>query len=315
MVLAAVKTSRAIRRLASRFDVLHAHNAQVRETAWAVRSARASGLPTLVKVVNTGEWFDLAMLARLSGRGRPWLRWLVEATDRWVAISLAVVANLREFGIPADRIVHLSNGVRLPDAVATIPPVARHFLHLGRLASTAPRDIDGLIRTFELIAQRHPEAELSLVGGGNRLAQVQAAAARSPVGSRLTVHEHQSPSPWLEWAHCMVHPSFFEGMSNALLEGMAAGLACVAYDIPPNREALGDGAAGILVPVGDHRELAAALSDLASVDGLARTWGGRARKRAEDTYDIEKIATRTIALYEELLNRYTGAAPRQRYMA
>jgi glycosyltransferase involved in cell wall biosynthesis len=108
----------------------------------------------------------------------------------------------------------------------------------------------------------------------------------------------------------MVQPSFFEGMSNALLEGMAAGLACVAYDIPPNRETLGDGAAGILVPVGDHPGLAAVLSDLASIDGLAETWGRRAHERAETTYDIQKIALRTIAVYEQLLNHRTPSSRR-----
>jgi glycosyltransferase involved in cell wall biosynthesis len=259
-------------------------------------------LKTVVKVVNTGEWFDLSLLARLSRRGRPWLRWLTQGTDHWVAISLDVAEHLRKFGIAVDRITHLPNGVEVPATAAAIPAVATRFLYLGRLADTAPRDIDGLLSAFAAVAQKNSNVRLAIVGGGNRLAAVRAAVSASG-RANVVVPGTREPMAWLNWAHCMVQPSFFEGMSNALLEGMAAGLACVAYDIPPNREAFDDGAAGMLVPAGDRDRLGAALVSLACDEGLARSWGRRARSRAASSYDITPIATRTIKLYEELLAR------------
>lgn len=91
-----------------------------------------------------------------------------------------------------------------------------------------------------------------------------------------------------------------------LLEGMAAGLAQVAYDIPQNREAIDDGRAGILTPVGDHRALAEALHALATKGGLARSYGRLARARSEAAYDIEQVATRTMDAYEEAMSRRAG---------
>jgi glycosyltransferase involved in cell wall biosynthesis len=90
-------------------------------------------------------------------------------------------------------------------------------------------------------------------------------------------------------------------MSNALLEGMAAGLPCIAYDIPPNREVLDSGSAGILVTVGDHAALAEAMISMTKIPGLARRLGHQGRARAAATYDLRDIAARTESLYHRLL--------------
>ena len=104
----------------------------------------------------------------------------------------------------------------------------------------------------------------------------------------------------MQWGHVLVQPSFAEGMSNALLEGMAAGLACVAYDIPPNREALGGGSAGELVPVGDVESLADRLTGFAREPGRARRFGDLGRERAVAKFRIERIRDRLLAIYSDL---------------
>lgn len=106
----------------------------------------------------------------------------------------------------------------------------------------------------------------------------------------------------MNWAHVVVQPSFIEGMSNALLEGMAYGRACVAYDIPPNNEALANGAAGLLVAPGDRCALSDAMASLASTSGLARLWGERARERASSVYDIQVVTRQLSTEYEGLLH-------------
>jgi glycosyltransferase involved in cell wall biosynthesis len=303
VLLRAFRTASAVRAAARRFDVIHVHNVSSPFTAFAVRRARRLGLRTVATAVNIGEWFDLDLLSKYRHLGQRCVHWLVQDVDRWVAISMAVARELRIAGIPEERITHLPNGVSLAEIPVELPVSASHFLHIGRLATTAPRDVLGLLQAFELVARRSEAAELALVGGGDHLHFVRRAAAASPVGERIHVPGTDNGAHWRRWAHCLVQPSFSEGMSNALLEGMASGLACVAYDIPPNREALGD--AGVLVPVADRSALARVLSELVTVDGLAQGWGRRARQRAERMYDIHDIARRTIELYEVLTS---GAA-------
>lgn len=299
-MLTYLRTAMALRSIAGGFDVLHAQNASSSLTAFAVRVARRLGLRTVVTAVSIRDLFDFSVLVRESKWGTTAVRWLRADVDRWIAISSAVAEELRTGGIPNSRIARIPNGVSMNWPPNELPDIASHFLYLGRLANTAPRDIRGLIRAFEMASARVPHIELALVGGGDQLNEVRAVAAASSAAARIQLPGYQDGRTWRSWAHCLIQPSFVEGMSNALLEGMADGLACVAYDIPPNREALGDGSSGLLVPVGDHHRLAEALCSLATERGVARAWGERARARAERTYDIKAIAHRAIDLYRTL---------------
>jgi glycosyltransferase involved in cell wall biosynthesis len=92
---------------------------------------------------------------------------------------------------------------------------------------------------------------------------------------------------------------------------MACGLACIAYDIPPNREALANGEAGILVPPRERARLTEAIVDLATRPGAARELGGRARRRASSTYDVDVIAARLETLYRGLVEERGGQAARK----
>jgi glycosyltransferase involved in cell wall biosynthesis len=96
-----------------------------------------------------------------------------------------------------------------------------------------------------------------------------------------------------------VLPSRTEGLSLALLEAMACGLAVVATDVGATREAAGDDGA-LLVPP-DRPEalgaaLAAALGDAARRGAL----GAAARARAVRGYGIEAVARRHLELYGEV---------------
>lgn len=292
--------SRAITRAAHRFDVLHAHNLSGPMTAFALRSARRAGLGTLAKISSTGDLFDLRTLDHYFLWGKIARHWLRRDVMRWQASSLAVRDELRRAGIPDGQITVLPNGVSLQEEPNEIPAFASRFLYLGRLAATAPRDVPGLLDAFVDMSLRYPNTELAIVGNGDRYRQIRELVASRTDGARVQIPGVGDGVAWRKWAHCLVQPSFVEGLSNALLEGMASGLACVAYDIPPNREALDDGRAGILVPVGHRAALREAIEALSGTPGLARSWGQRARARAESRYDMRKVAAQAIEVYRQL---------------
>lgn len=296
---------RAIRMVAHKFDVLHTRNVSTSMAAFALRAGHRCGLKTVASGVNTGPWFDLTLLRQEPVWGPIARRWVTRHVDRWQAISEAVSSELERAGIPQDRITSIPNGVALPETPKRLPERASRFLYLGRVARTAPRDVVGLIEAFSTVAERVGEAELAIVGGGDQLDAARKIAESSAARGRIRLVGYGETEQWMSWAHTLVQPSLFEGMSNALLEGMAYGLACVAYDIPPNREALAKGVAGMLVPPLDRRALAEAMASLASSPGLCRLWGERARKRAEAVYDIGVVARRIVVLYEDLLRRPT----------
>ena len=56
--------------------------------------------------------------------------------------------------------------------------------------------------------------------------------------------------------------SNFEGLSNALIEAMQVGLACITTDYPGARELITDGETGLVVPMNDADALAKAIIKL-----------------------------------------------------
>jgi glycosyltransferase involved in cell wall biosynthesis len=93
-----------------------------------------------------------------------------------------------------------------------------------------------------------------------------------------------------------------EGLSNALMEAMAARLPIVATRVGGNPELVTDN--GILIPSGDPRALAEALATLLQLPER-RELGLRGRRRIEAELTLDRLADSHAALYRRAL----GAAP------
>lgn len=96
-------------------------------------------------------------------------------------------------------------------------------------------------------------------------------------------------------------PSYREGLPKALLEGMAAGLPCVATDVPGCREAVVDGSNGILVPPRDHRSLANTLRKMIEDVQMRLMMGSAGRSLAKAEFSSELVSLQTLSIYENLL--------------
>jgi glycosyltransferase involved in cell wall biosynthesis len=173
------------------------------------------------------------------------------------------------------------------------------------------------MESFALVYPSNSYTELALVGGGDLLEATRAHArnlTEANPGLKIHVPGFDSAEKWFAWADAFVLPSRREGLSNALLEAMAHGLPCIANDIPPNREALADGKAGILTPVSDRQALAEALASIIHNPAMAQNLAVMARERAEQVYSIEVVAQKVLDLYlgcitgPEALHDHMGSA-------
>jgi glycosyltransferase involved in cell wall biosynthesis len=84
-----------------------------------------------------------------------------------------------------------------------------------------------------------------------------------------------------------IHSSFAEGISNSVLEEMAAGLMVVGTDIPGVREALGPDAR--LVTVGDHQELSRRILEAFDSPQLRELEGRRNCDRARTEFGMDQM--------------------------
>jgi len=281
-------------------DLVHCHIGGL-QTVAAACGARLRGLPVICKAAMAGERSDLGEMARsgMTGRITAWVSKF--AFTLWIATTQAVKHALQRAGVDEEVIAVIPNGVELP-AVRSPPrtlPV-RRFLYLGRLSTNIERDVPGLIRAFERLADEIDGVELALIGGGNLLEDTRALAATCRHADRIQVPGQGAPAEWLAWADGFVLPSRREGLSNALLEAMAAGLPCIANDIPSNREVLDDGEAGILVQVENIDQLHLAMFRLATDGHHAASVAGKSSERVASLYSIASVAQRYEQLYANL---------------
>jgi L-malate glycosyltransferase len=91
-----------------------------------------------------------------------------------------------------------------------------------------------------------------------------------------------------------------EGLSNTILEYMAAGLPVVATEVGGNYELVDNKKTGLLVKPDDPQQLGEAISSLLESQQIAGKMGASGREALRDKFSIEKMAGEYRALYESL---------------
>lgn len=98
-----------------------------------------------------------------------------------------------------------------------------------------------------------------------------------------------------------------EGFSNAILEGMSAGLPMIVTHVGGNAEAVADGETGTVVPPHDPAQLAAAIVRLAADPALRARMGGAGRTRVAARFGVPQFVLGHRKLYDALLAGKTPA--------
>ncbi|HAM34757.1 MAG TPA: hypothetical protein DEB40_12395 [Elusimicrobia bacterium] len=106
---------------------------------------------------------------------------------------------------------------------------------------------------------------------------------------------------WLSAFDIFVLPSLWEGLPNALLEAMAAGLPSVASAVDGVLEIARAGQECLLVPPGDRAALSQAVAGLIADPGLRRRLTDAARARINERFDIAGMISRYEAVYREII--------------
>jgi glycosyltransferase involved in cell wall biosynthesis len=101
-----------------------------------------------------------------------------------------------------------------------------------------------------------------------------------------------------ERADCLLNLSFYEGMSNVVLEAMAHGLPVIASKVPGNTEVVEDKVTGFLVDINSSCQFQSVLKKIALEPGLSKKMGENGRKRVETFFGWEQSASK----YENLFS-------------
>lgn len=172
-----------------------------------------------------------------------------------------------------------------------------HFLYLGRIMQE--KGIDEILTAFlRLKTEYGDRVFLDLVGFFEDDYKQRITELANE--KKLIFHGFCSdPRPFYRAAHCVVLPSYHEGMSNVLLEGAATGRALITSDIPGCREAVREGENGFLVPPKDDEALYQAMKRFVDLPEDKRIqMGENSRNLMELEFDKKRVVSDTLAVLQ-----------------
>lgn len=145
------------------------------------------------------------------------------------------------------------------------PPV---LLAVGRL--TSEKDYATLIRAFSKVRQQRL-VRLLIFGEGPERQKLEVLVRELGLTDDVMLPGFvHNPYAYMSRASCLVLSSVFEGFGNVIVEALAMGCPVVSTDCPVGpSEILEGGKWGLLVPVGDHDAMAAAIVSTLGINGKA----------------------------------------------
>ena len=240
------------------------------------------------------------------------VRKLLRSSDAIVAPSAGyrdeALAALPEL-LPRTRVIH--NAVDLAGLTATAPgsvPADSPFV-LTVAAHNHRKGVDVLLRAFELLAPRHPNLELYLVGDGPLRQTLEAQADAGGFRSRIRFLGQRPPPEvmtLLRTCRVFVLPSRSESFGIAALEALGCGAPVVASRVGGIPEFIEDGHHGLLVPPDDPEALAAGICRLLDDPGLARRLGEAGAERVVAEFGAPRVGADYEALFRGLLTDRAG---------
>ncbi len=291
--------------LAGRIALLHVHmasKASILRKGLIVHLGRLLGIPVILHLHSpTFPEF----IARLPGP----VRWMILATMRRAQRVIVLgevwrrIAQER-YGLDPQRVSVLLNAVDGPDEA---PPKDHggpcRILFLGRL-----EPLKGVETLLEALA----DARLSgldwsaCLAGRGAVEGYRARAEALGLAGRVRFPGWQPEAEarrLLSEADVFVLPSRAEGLSMAMLEALAFGLAVIVTPVGAAPEVVQEGDSGLFVPPDDAGALAAALARTISEPDLRARLQRGARARFNEKFEISGYCRNLEVIYHELAAR------------
>ncbi|MFY2559216.1 spore coat polysaccharide biosynthesis glycosyltransferase ExoK [Corallococcus terminator] len=287
----------------NRVDLVHVHDFY--STLIAVPAAKLAGTKVIVGRLDLSHWQGKARRAVHSR--------LTAMADHVVANAEAIRRLLvEEEGLPASRISVIHNGLdlarfdaRMKEGLkAPLPDTgdAPVIVHVANMNHPVKRQED-LLLALAMLHHGGTPVHAFLVGDGPRRKSLEKLAAELGVSDTVHFLRHRTDVAAIyARATLGVLCSSAEGMSNAVMEGMAAGLPMVVTRVGGNTDLVRDGERGLVVPAERPAQLAQAINQLLANPEKARRMGRAARDFVARELSLERLIRLHDALYQRVVH-------------
>ena len=168
-----------------------------------------------------------------------------------------------------------------------------HFLFVGRIMKE--KGVDELFEAItRLKAEYGNDVVLDVVGIFEEADQLSTEQLHN--NGTIVFHGYQQDvKPFYERAHCVVLPSYHEGMSNVLLEAASCGRALITCNIHGCKEAVEDGVGGYLCDKKDAESLYRSMKRFLELSQSEKERLGIAgRSHMKKTFDKKQVVAETM---------------------
>jgi glycosyltransferase involved in cell wall biosynthesis len=232
--------------------------------------------------------------------------------DDFICISPVIKEQLIELGVEEGKLHSIPNGV---DESLFSPPAPSEKLSLRKKFGFEENEIIVIfigrieaVKRVDLLLEAWKENHilhdhtLLIVGSGSKKKELISFVEKHNLNVRFESFTDEVAS-YLKLSDIFVLPSgireskTYEGLSVALIEAMASGMAILASDCPGNKILIEDECTGLLFPVGNSLILGQQLIRLTSNVKLRSIYGINARKKVVEKYSIHRIVDEIIKVY------------------
>jgi glycosyltransferase involved in cell wall biosynthesis len=298
-----------------RVDIVHSHNFSA--NVFTIPAARLARVPVVVASVHDLGIYRSPLQQRVHVAA-------CRLADRVFVVAEAIRTWLIERGCDPARVTVLRNGidisrfrqrsddgqsVRKELGLQAADPIVAMICRLAPL-----KGIEDYLAAAALVVESIPGARFLIVGegyvsGGGPMtadreyrAGLESIAHRLGLDGKVVFTGFRSDIPrLLQTVTVSVLPSLSEGLSNVVLESMAAGVPVIATRVGGIPEAVSNGVTGLLVPPSDPRELATAICRVLASRDLAERLGESGRQHVIDQFSLDRMIADTTAWYLRLL--------------
>jgi glycosyltransferase involved in cell wall biosynthesis len=292
-----------------KFDIVHTHD--LWSNLLGVPAARLAGVRGIVSSRRDLSHFDW-----YQGKRRLWLRRIQNLGGAILTNATPIRdALIAEDGFAPEKLHVIHNGVDTEKFQLGRDGRGRLFPGAGQgklvvVVGNMHTDVKGhpwLIAAATAVVSEFPSTRFVLVGDGEQRSSFEDQVER--LGLKVSfffLGRRDDVAEILACCDIAVLPSRVEGLPNAVLEYMAAGLPTIATKVGGNAELIEDQVTGLLVPPEDSQPLSAALLKLLRDPGWSRQVGQSGREFVIRNFSFPRLVREVDELYSELLLRSGG---------
>jgi len=274
------------------YDIVHAH--------YVPHSALVPAMMKRIKkkpLIVTFHGTDARIFPWKNRINRMLTMFVVNRSDRIIAVSEEMKSVLEKLGCPGHKIVVISVGVdtrifhprdkKRARELLKLAVNEQIVLYVGRL-----HKMKGVKLIYEC-ARHMPETLFMMVGDG---------AVKTDAKNCIFVgvRKHEEIALWMSAADILVLPSYSEGLPTVVMEALSCSTPAIVTAVGGCPEVVKDGETGFVVPVGDVDALVERITYLLNDKEMSERMGCIGRIDMVERYDRVMLMNMLKAVYEQL---------------